>query len=62
MAAAGAGVPLSVLGIDSPGCFLQVGGLDLLVAVVGAIYWHALRLWLKRTPFHDHPQSQRVVP
>lgn len=30
--------------------------------VVGAIYWHALRLWLKRTPFHDHPQSQRVVP
>ncbi len=27
--------------------------------VVGAIYWHALRLWLKRTPFHDHPQSHR---
>ena len=24
--------------------------------VVGAIYWHALRLWLKRTPFHDHPR------
>lgn len=34
--AASAGVPLPVLGIDSPGCFLQVGGLDLLVAVVGA--------------------------
>ncbi len=25
--------------------------------VVGAIYWQALRLWLKRNPFHTHPQS-----
>lgn len=24
--------------------------------VVGAIYWQALRLWLKRIPFHDHPR------
>ena len=23
--------------------------------VVGAIHWHALRLWLKRNPVHDHP-------
>lgn len=23
--------------------------------VVRAIYWQALRLWLKRTPFYDHP-------
>lgn len=23
--------------------------------VVGAIHWQALRLWLKRTPVHDHP-------
>lgn len=23
--------------------------------VVGAIHWEALRLWLKRTPFHVHP-------
>ena len=25
--------------------------------VVGAIYWHALRLWLKRNPFYGHPQT-----
>ncbi|QEE25340.1 DUF1365 domain-containing protein [Rhodanobacter glycinis] len=25
--------------------------------VVGAIYWQALRLWLKRNPVHDHPSS-----
>jgi len=24
--------------------------------VIGAIYWQALRLWLKGTPFHDHPK------
>jgi hypothetical protein len=23
--------------------------------VLGAIHWHALRLWLKRNPVHDHP-------
>jgi len=25
--------------------------------VVGAIHWQALRLWLKRNPVYDHPQS-----
>ncbi|MBS0581757.1 MAG: DUF1365 domain-containing protein [Proteobacteria bacterium] len=27
--------------------------------VVGAIYWNALRLRLKRNPFHDHPKLSR---
>ena len=26
--------------------------------VIAAIYWEALRLWLKRTPFHAHPRSK----
>ena len=25
--------------------------------VVAAIYWQAARLWMKRTPFHDHPET-----
>ena len=27
------------------------------VKVVAAIYWQALQLWLKRIPFHSHPQK-----
>ena len=27
--------------------------------VVGAIHWQALRLWVKRTPVHDHPRHHR---
>ena len=30
--------------------------------VIGAIYWQALRLWLKRTPFHDHPHTPPRSP
>lgn len=26
--------------------------------VILAIYWQALRLWLKRTPFHSHPKHR----
>ena len=29
--------------------------------VVGAIYWEALKLWMKRTPFHTHPGKKIVV-
>jgi DUF1365 family protein len=30
--------------------------------VVGGIHWQALRLWLKRTPVHDHPSLSREAP
>lgn len=26
--------------------------------VISAIYWQALRLWLKKTPMYEHPQTQ----
>lgn len=28
--------------------------------VVGAIYWNALRLWLKGNPFYDHPKTTGI--
>ncbi len=28
--------------------------------VIGSIYWQALRLWLKRTPIYDHPQTSHT--
>jgi DUF1365 family protein len=30
--------------------------------VVAGIHWQALRLWLKRTPVHDHPSLARETP
>jgi len=29
--------------------------------VIAAIHWEALRLWLKRTPVHDHPNRPRAA-
>ena len=29
--------------------------------VMAAIHWEALRLWLKRVPFHGHPDKQQEV-
>jgi DUF1365 family protein len=31
------------------------------IKVVGAIYWQALRLWLKGVPVHDHPAKSRAA-
>ena len=29
--------------------------------VLGGIYWQALRLWWKRTPFHQHPDKKKTM-
>ena len=33
----------------------------LTVKIVAAIYWQALRLWLKRTPLYVHPRKKKTV-
>jgi len=30
--------------------------------VIAGIYWQALRLWMKRVPFHSHPDGTSVSP
>ncbi|AWV06684.1 DUF1365 domain-containing protein [Marilutibacter maris] len=30
--------------------------------VIGSIHWQALRLWMKRTPVHDHPSPADGAP
>ena len=29
--------------------------------VIGAIYWQALKLWLKRCPFYPHPDKRQKI-
>lgn len=29
--------------------------------VIGGIYWQALRLWIKRCPYYDHPNKNKTV-
>lgn len=29
--------------------------------IIGAIYWQALRLWLKRCPYYEHPEKDNTV-
>lgn len=31
------------------------------VKIVFGIYYHALRLWLKKTPFYEHPENQTQI-
>jgi DUF1365 family protein len=43
--------PMSTLGL----VLLLVGYPLMTLKVITAIHWQALKLWLKRTPIHDHP-------
>ena len=33
----------------------------LTLQVVAAIYWQALRLWLKKVPFYSHPRKREAA-
>ena len=52
-----AGLRLKARPITQPGLNRMLLGYPLMtVRVIGAIYWQALWLWLKKTPFHAHPK------
>ena len=43
--------------LDRAGLARVLWGFPLMtLQVVGAIHWHALRLWMKGNPVHDHPK------
>jgi DUF1365 family protein len=44
--------------LDGRGLAMVLSRYPLMTAqVIGAIHWQALKLWLKRTPIHDHPSK-----
>ena len=52
-----AGLRLKARPITQAGLNRMLLGYPLMtVRVIGAIYWQALWLWLKKTPFHAHPK------
>ncbi|MEX1830116.1 DUF1365 domain-containing protein [Luteibacter sp. CQ10] len=48
--------------LNGPGLARVLWRYPLMTArVIGAIHWQALRLWLKKTPVHDHPGHARLA-